>query len=121
MPRRVPQVGESFRTRFGSDSQGTGLLSPRKARLLIPSGVYYSVTVSSLVGGKLSAMKPPALCQGYFERDVQEIIERMGATFCDYYCALCGRAVEPVNKEGGWVPQNHAPLEEPSDNPRRGM
>ena len=107
---------------LGSDSQGTGLFfSQGGPSTFVPSGVYCSITVSSLVGGKLSAMKPPALCLGYFERDVQEIIERKGVKFCEYYCALCGRAVEPVNNDGGWVPQNHAPLEEPHDNPRRGM
>jgi hypothetical protein len=66
-------------------------------------------------------MKPPDLCPGFFERDVQEIIERKGVKFCKYFCALCGSPVEPIKKDGGWVPRNHVPLEAPNDNPRRGM
>jgi hypothetical protein len=54
-------------------------------------------------------MAPKNLCPGYFERDVQEIIERKGATFCKYFCALCGSPVEPARKDCGWVPKNHAP------------
>jgi hypothetical protein len=41
-----------------------------------------------------------SLCPGYFEREVQEIIEREGCKFCKYFCALCGRPVEPRKKEG---------------------
>jgi hypothetical protein len=40
-------------------------------------------------------MKPRALCPGYFERDVQEIIERVGVESGKYFCALCGRPVKP--------------------------
>lgn len=47
------------------------------------------------------------LCPGYFERDVQEIIEAKGPNFTSYYCALCGRQVRPINKDGGWIPANH--------------
>ncbi len=47
-------------------------------------------------------------CPGYFERDVQEIIELQGVDFCHYYCALCGQKVIPVAKESGkWVPHDH--------------
>ena len=83
--------------------------------------------VDALRSNKLewSLLCPPGrqadLCPGYFERDVQEIIERKGAKFCKYYCALCGRTVEPVNKDGGWMPQNHAPLEAPNESQRGGM
>ena len=51
--------------------------------------------------------KADDLCPGYFERDLQEIIDKNGPTFCDYYCALCGQRVMPVNKDGGWIPKNH--------------
>jgi hypothetical protein len=48
-----------------------------------------------------------ALCPGYFERDVQQIIEKNGINFCKYYCALCGCQVVPARKDGGWVPKSH--------------
>jgi hypothetical protein len=46
-------------------------------------------------------------CPGYFERDVQEIIEKNGPAFGEFYCALCGQQVIPVNKDGGWIPRYH--------------
>jgi hypothetical protein len=52
-------------------------------------------------------MKRMPLCPGYFERDVQEIIEQHEVDFCKFYCALCGQSVIPKRKDGGWVPQNH--------------
>jgi hypothetical protein len=58
-------------------------------------------------GGKHVAMRATTLCPGYFERDVQEIIEANGANYCPYYCALCGQRVIPVNKDGGWLSKNH--------------
>ena len=51
---------------------------------------------------------PQELCPGYFERDDQEIIDKNRPTFTWYFCALCGQQVRPVNKDGGWVPSNHA-------------
>ena len=48
------------------------------------------------------------LCPGYFERDVQEVIEKNGPKFTRYFCAFCGQQVRPVNKDGGWVPVNHS-------------
>ena len=65
-------------------------------------------------GHNLLAMKQ--LCPGYFEREVQEIIERMGPTAGKYFCALCGRPVAPRKKDGEWVPKNHAPLETENGN-----
>jgi hypothetical protein len=50
------------------------------------------------------------LCPGYFNRDVQEIIDKNGIEFCAYYCALCGRQVKPVFKDGGWIPRRHDTL-----------
>ncbi|NYF91569.1 hypothetical protein HDF08_003688 [Edaphobacter lichenicola] len=47
------------------------------------------------------------LCPGYFNRDVQEIIDKNGVEFCAYYCALCGHQVKPVFKDGGWIPRRH--------------
>ena len=38
------------------------------------------------------------LCPGYFERDVQEVIDKNGPKFTRYFCALCGQQVRPVNK-----------------------
>lgn len=46
-------------------------------------------------------------CPGYYERDVQEIIESNGPKFCPYYCALCGQQVVPMFKDGGWLPRYH--------------
>ena len=48
------------------------------------------------------------LCPGYFERDVQEIIEAKGPKFTAYFCALCGQQVKAINPDGGWVPVNHS-------------
>jgi len=50
------------------------------------------------------------LCPGYFNRDVQEIIDSNGVEFCAYYCAICGRQVKPVFKDGGWIPRRHDAL-----------
>jgi hypothetical protein len=47
-------------------------------------------------------------CPGYFERDVQEIIDAKGPIFTAFFCALCGQQVMPVNKDGGWAPTNHS-------------
>jgi hypothetical protein len=49
------------------------------------------------------------LCPGYFERDVQEIIELQGVDFCHYYCALCGQKAIPAKKDenGRWIPHSH--------------
>ncbi len=48
------------------------------------------------------------LCPGYFEREVQEVIEKNGPNFTRYFCALCGQQVRPVNKDGGGSPSHHA-------------
>ena len=50
---------------------------------------------------------PIDLCPGYFTRDDQEIIERNGPGSAEYYCAICNSPVQPVFKDGGWVPKNH--------------
>jgi hypothetical protein len=52
-------------------------------------------------------MKNVPLCPGYFERDVQEVIEKTGPKAADFFCSLCGQQVRPVNKDGGWIPKNH--------------
>jgi hypothetical protein len=52
-------------------------------------------------------MQRQELCPAYFERDVQEIIEQNGPQFTQYFCALCGKQVKPVLKDGGWIPKNH--------------
>ena len=49
------------------------------------------------------------LCPGYFEREVQEVIEKNGPNFTRFFCAVCGQQVRPVNKDGGWAPVNHSP------------
>jgi hypothetical protein len=50
---------------------------------------------------------PSSLCAGYFQRDDQEIIETDGPDSAKFFCALCGKEVKPVFKDGGWVPRNH--------------
>jgi len=45
---------------------------------------------------------------------------RKGVKFCKYFCTLCGSPVEPMKKDGGWVPRTHAPLEAPNENPAQG-
>jgi hypothetical protein len=52
-------------------------------------------------------MNRQELCPGYFERDVQEIIEARGPDSTSYFCALCGQQAKPVYKDGGWIPKNH--------------
>ena len=52
---------------------------------------------------------PQELCLGYFEREVQEAIEKNEPAYTRYFSALCGQQVRPVNKDGGWVPSNHPP------------
>ena len=52
-------------------------------------------------------MQRQELCPGYFERDVQEIIQANGPNYTPYFCALCGQQVRPINKDGGWIPANH--------------
>lgn len=49
-------------------------------------------------------------CPGYFEREVQETIEKNGPTFRECYCALCGQRVKATFKDGGWVPVWSEPL-----------
>lgn len=56
----------------------------------------------------LTAMRPRKLCPGYFERDVQEIIGAKGPDSTQYFCAICGKQVRPVFKDGGWNPLNHS-------------
>jgi hypothetical protein len=52
-------------------------------------------------------MEKRTQCPGYFDRDVQEIIQKNGPDFCDFYCALCDQRVKPINKDGGWAPKLH--------------
>jgi hypothetical protein len=110
IPRSLPLHS---RTRCRG-SEGGGIL-------VLHDPFHNPVTANPPAGGKLPAMKPQDICPGYFERDVQEIIERKGVKFCKYFCALCGSPVEPMKKDGGWVPRTHAPLEAPNENPRSGM
>ena len=48
-----------------------------------------------------------ALCPGFFKREDQVIIEKNPGPESSYPCAICGKKVIPVRKDGRWVPQDH--------------
>ena len=55
-----------------------------------------------------------ALCPGYFSREDQEMIER-DRTKSPCSCALCGQKVDPIQKDGGWIPPRNHTVHKPKN------
>jgi hypothetical protein len=48
------------------------------------------------------------LCPGYFSRETQKLLA-LDPNTKTQTCEVCGKSVDALKKDGGWIPRNHPP------------